>query len=57
MDFKVNEWFSASLQVNVIYDDDIQIKDRFDNVGPRTQFKQVIGLGITYKIANYKEEE
>jgi hypothetical protein len=57
MDFKVNDWFSASLQLNLIYDDDIAIEDRFGNVGPRTQFKQVIGLGITYKIANYKEEK
>lgn len=57
MDFKVNKWFSASLQVNLIYDDDIQIEDRFGEVGPRTQFKQVIGLGITYKIANYKEKK
>jgi hypothetical protein len=57
MDFKVNEWFAASLQLNLIYDDDIQIEDRFGEVGPRTQFKQVIGLGITYKIANYKEKK
>lgn len=57
MDFKVNEWFAASLQLNLIYDDDIQIEDRFGDVGPRTQFKQVIGLGITYKLANYKEEK
>lgn len=57
MDFKVNDWFSASLQLNVIYDDDIQIEDRFGDVGPRTQFKQVLGLGITYKLANYKEEK
>lgn len=57
MDFKVNDWFSASLQLNLIYDDDIQIEDRFGDVGPRTQFKQVIGLGITYKLANFKEEK
>ncbi|MEX2485121.1 MAG: DUF3078 domain-containing protein [Brumimicrobium sp.] len=57
MDFKVNKWFSASLQANVIYDDDIEITDRFGNTGPRTQFKQVIGLGISYRLANYKEEK
>jgi len=57
MDFKVNDWFSASLQLNLIYDDDIQIEDRFGDVGPRTQFKQVLGLGLTYKIANYKEKK
>ncbi|MDX1651444.1 MAG: DUF3078 domain-containing protein [Brumimicrobium sp.] len=57
MDFKVNKWFSASLQLNVIYDDDIIIEDRFGNEGPRTQFKQVIGVGISYRLANYKEEK
>jgi len=57
LNFKVNKWFSASLNVNLIYDDDIQIEDRFGNVGPRTQFKQVIGLGIAYKLANYEEKK
>ena len=55
--FKVNKWFSASLQMNLIYDDDIDIEDRNGNVGPRTQFKQVIGLGITYRLANFKPEK
>lgn len=57
MNFKVNEWFSASLQANLIYDDDIKITDRNGNVGPRTQFKQVIGLGIAYRLANYKKQD
>ncbi|RFC53948.1 DUF3078 domain-containing protein [Brumimicrobium aurantiacum] len=57
LDFKVNEWFSANLQLNMIYDDDIDIEDRNGNVGPRTQFKQVIGLGIAYRMANFKEEK
>lgn len=57
LDFKINKWFSASLQMNVIYDDDIDITDSDGNVGPRTQFKQVIGLGISYRLANYKEEK
>lgn len=57
LDFKVNKWFSASLQMNVIYDDDIDIEDRNGDVGPRTQFKQVIGLGISYRLANYKEKK
>lgn len=57
MNFRVNEWFSASLQANLIYDDDIKITDRNGNVGPRTQFKQVIGLGIAYRLANYKKQD
>ena len=57
MNFKVNKWFSASLQANLIYDDDIKITDRNGNEGPRTQFKQVIGLGIAYRLANFKKED
>lgn len=53
--FKVNSWFSASLQWMLIYDDDIDIRDADGNIGPRTQFKSVIGLGISYKMKNYKE--
>lgn len=53
MNFKVNKWFSASLQANLIYDDDIMITDRFGNTGPRTQFRQTIGIGISYRLANH----
>lgn len=53
--FKVNSWFSASLQWMLIYDDDIDIRDANGGIGPRTQFKSVIGLGISYKMKNYKE--
>jgi hypothetical protein len=52
--FKVNSWFSASLQWTLIYDDDIDIRDAKGNIGPRTQFKSVIGLGISYKMENSK---
>jgi hypothetical protein len=53
--FKVNAWFSASLQCMLIYDDDASIRDVNGNIGPRTQLKSVIGLGISYKMKNYKE--
>jgi hypothetical protein len=53
--FKVNSWFSASLQWSVIYDDDINIRDANGQVGPRTQFKSVLGIGISYKMKNFKE--
>jgi hypothetical protein len=54
--FKVNSWFSASLQWTLIYDDDIDIRDANGNVGPRTQFKSVLGIGISYKMMNYKDK-
>lgn len=50
--FKVNKWFSASLQWNVQYDDDIIIRDVHGKNGPRTQFKSVLGLGISYTLTN-----
>lgn len=53
--FKVNSWFSASLQWTLIYDDDIDIHDADGGFGPRTQFKSVLGLGVTYKMVNFKE--
>lgn len=53
--FKVNSWFSASLNWTLIYDDDIDIRDVKGNVGPRTQFKSVLGLGIAYTMKNFQE--
>lgn len=48
--FRVNSLVSASAQWNLIYDNDIRITDANGNVGPRTQFKSVIGIGLSYKI-------
>lgn len=55
--FKVNSWFSASLNWTLIYDDDIDIRDRNGDVGPRTQFKSVLGLGVSYTMKNFSEEK
>jgi hypothetical protein len=54
--FKVNSWFSASLQWTLIYDDDVDIRDAKGEIGPRTQFKSVIGLGISYKMENHAKK-
>lgn len=53
--FKINSWFTASLNWTVKYDHDIRITDSEGNTGPRLQFKSVLGLGITYKLKNYDE--
>jgi hypothetical protein len=50
--FKINSIFSALAQWNLIYDDDVKIRDVNGNSGPRTQFKSVMGIGISYKIEN-----
>jgi hypothetical protein len=48
--FRVNSLFTASAQWNLIYDDDINIRDVNGGFGPRTQFKSVLGIGISYKL-------
>jgi hypothetical protein len=52
LNFKINSLFSALAQWNLIYDDDVKIRDTKGNIGPRTQFKSVLGIGISYKIEN-----
>lgn len=52
---KVNKFISATISTQLIYDHDVDIAvDRnddgiLDGVGPRTQFKEVLGIGLTYK--------
>jgi hypothetical protein len=51
---KVNKYISATLTTHLIYDDDIDISvDKNDDgiadeIGPRTQFKEVLGIGFSY---------
>lgn len=52
---KVNKFVTVTLGTHLIYDDDIKIKvydDSGKNLigeGPRTQFKEVLGVGFSYK--------
>ncbi len=55
--FKVNDWMSASLNWNLLYDHDINILDADGGYGPRTQFKSVIGLGVLYTMRNFTPEK
>ncbi|PLX05546.1 MAG: hypothetical protein C0598_14320 [Marinilabiliales bacterium] len=46
---KVNSWLNVNISTELIYDDDVIIKDANDNpLGPRTQFKQMLMVGIGY---------
>jgi hypothetical protein len=50
LSLKVNKWLAASVQTQLIYDDDVMIKTAPDEAaGPRTQFKEMLGVGLTYK--------
>lgn len=49
---KVNKYISATITTQLIYDHDVDIAyDENDpsKIGPRTQFKEVLGVGFSYK--------
>lgn len=57
--FKINKYISANINTVLIYDDDIKTKiptgtkdadgkDKFITKGPKIQFKEVIGIGLSY---------
>jgi hypothetical protein len=61
LNLKINEWLSASVYGSLIYDHNIFIMDLDKETGlptgtggPRTQWKEGLGVGITYK---FGEEE
>lgn len=45
---KVNKWLTTTINTQLLYDDDVMIKVSETKSGPRTQFKEVIGVGISY---------
>jgi len=50
LDMSINSWLSAKLTTSLIYDDNITINDKDGNpLGPRTQFKEMFGLGFAIK--------
>jgi len=55
LDFKINSFLAANITTNLIYDDDIAIPvDRTgdgikESFGPRVQFRQALGIGLTAK--------
>ena len=52
--FKVNDWFAATLSTLLIYDHDTNLPktnaEGLPYTGPATQFKQTLGIGLTWKL-------
>jgi len=53
---KANKWLTTSIFTNLIYDHDVQVPVKrnvngvdVDGTGPRTQFKEVLGIGLSFK--------
>jgi hypothetical protein len=53
LELVVNEHVKTNIGIHVIYDDDIKAKQEINGqqvtLGPKTQLKQVLGVGIVYK--------
>lgn len=50
LNMKINEALSANISTHLIYDDDIDwIDPEGISQGPRVQFKEMLGIGFTYK--------
>ena len=54
MILKVNKYISTHIGFHTIYDHDILITDKDGKTGPRTQFKQTFGVGLTYSVKEVK---
>ncbi len=51
LDMKVNSFISAKITTGLIYDDNIIINDEDGNpLGPRIQFKEMFGAGLSVKL-------
>ncbi|MCB0764586.1 MAG: DUF3078 domain-containing protein [Flavobacteriales bacterium] len=52
--FKVNEWFAATLNTLLIYDHDTNLPkvdaEGIPYAGPATQFKETLGIGLSFKL-------
>jgi hypothetical protein len=47
---KVNEWLSANLLTQLIYDDDIKIENsETKHSAPMVQFMEMFGVGLSFK--------
>jgi hypothetical protein len=58
LSLKVSKFISASVSLQALYDHDTQIavyksdEITIDHYGPRTQFKEVLGIGFAYKFSS-----
>ena len=52
INMSINSWLMASFGLQMVYDDNTPITDKDGNTGPRTQIKQLLSVGLSYKFSN-----
>jgi len=55
LDTKINKFFSANIRTNLIYDDEILIENESGVSAPRVQFKEILTVGFSYTIGDFKK--
>lgn len=50
----VNNWLNVNVGTNLIYDQDVKLTKENGSVGPGTQFKYALSLGLVFKIGEEK---
>ena len=51
LNMKVNEWLSANLITQLIYDDDVKIQNsETGHAAPMVQFMEMFGIGLSFKL-------
>lgn len=48
LNMKVNSWLNVNLSADVIYDENVDIEREDGTVGPATQFRNTLGIGVGY---------
>jgi hypothetical protein len=54
-DSKINKYFSVNLRTNLIYDNEILIANKDGELAPRLQFKEILSVGFSYTIGDFKK--
>lgn len=49
LNMRINQYLSANISTHLIYDDDVMIKNKEGIEGARVQFKEIFGIGFSYK--------
>jgi hypothetical protein len=50
INMKINSFLTATINTSLVYDDDIDyINEKGVNKGPKIQFKEIVGIGLSYK--------
>ncbi|MGD1841770.1 MAG: DUF3078 domain-containing protein [Thermonemataceae bacterium] len=55
--FQVNKYINTTITTQLIYDEDININREDGTVGPATQFKGVLNIGVVYNIGDKRKKE